>query len=227
MNSPSILALNALSAASNQNSAAIDASYLVECSLQGVVTTTALGTLKLQCSNERSSPTHWSNISGATVSVTGAGNFIIPKIEVSYQWLRAVYTDTFVEIANVTTVADVAGSLNNTYFLLSAANGGTSYYVWLNINSAGVDPAIAGKTGIEVDAATGASANAIATAIRSAFSGNPDFTASGATNQVILTQAAGGPGTALSDGAVPTGFTFATTVPTGLVTANLKAIGGS
>jgi len=119
------------------------------------------------------------------------------------------------EARSVTTVADVAGSLNDTYLdNLQAAPGGTTYYVWFNVNAAGTDPALAGKTGIEVALATGASANDVATAIRAALnavSGKP-FDVAGATNVVLITNKAKGNVTDLVDGAAPTGFTVLTTV---------------
>lgn len=81
----------------SQNSAPIDASYLIALSVQAVTTGTAVGTLKLQYSNDAPSPsipTHWSDITGATVAIAAAGTYSILKIEVSYQWIRLVYTTT-------------------------------------------------------------------------------------------------------------------------------------
>lgn len=48
-------------------------------------------------------------------------------------------------------ISDGVSNLNNQYFLLNSAVDRTEYYVWFDFNSTGVDPAIAGKTGIEVD----------------------------------------------------------------------------
>lgn len=59
---------------------------------------------------------------------------------------------------------DVSGSLNNKYFEIYSAGDATAYYVWLNVGGAGTDPAIGGKTGIEVAVST----NATATDIRDA-----------------------------------------------------------
>jgi hypothetical protein len=64
-------------------------------------------------------------------------------------------------------VADVAGSLNNKYFLINTPN--VEYYVWYNINSAGIDPLLPGKVAIPITAATGATAAAIATATKNAL----------------------------------------------------------
>lgn len=54
------------------------------------------GVLKAQCSNDNpvkgAAPTHWNDIASQTVSVSAAGNFIIPKFDVCYEWIRFVYT---------------------------------------------------------------------------------------------------------------------------------------
>lgn len=52
---------------------------------------------------------------------------------------------------------DDAGDLNSKYFLLN-----DTHYVWININGAGVDPMITGRTGIEVIGATNAVASILA-----------------------------------------------------------------
>ena len=57
------------------------------------------------------------------------------------------------EKTTVTCVADTAGSLNDTYFLLNTPSQG--FYVWYNVAGAGTDPALSGKVGIEVQIATG------------------------------------------------------------------------
>ena len=114
------------------------------------------------------------------------------------------------EIQTVTTVADVAGSLNSTFFLLSDAGNAHNYYVWNNINSAGVDPAVAGRVGIQVASATGASANTIATNTRAAINAvsGISIVASGATNQVILTNSFPGTVTAAANGTASPGYSY-------------------
>jgi hypothetical protein len=66
------------------------------------------------------------------------------------------------EITDITTVADVADSLNSTYFLIDSTK--TSYYFYFETTTA-VDPAIAGRTGIKVSIATGATATQVADAL--------------------------------------------------------------
>jgi hypothetical protein len=48
-------------------------------------------------------------------------------------------------------ITDGTANLNNQYILLNSANDITEYYIWFDFNSTGTDPAIAGKTGIEID----------------------------------------------------------------------------
>jgi hypothetical protein len=84
---------------SSANGSAIVSGYLLQLSAQAVVTgSSPVGTLKVQCSNDSpgivGGPVNWSDISGATVSVTGTGSFLIPKIDICYQWIRLVWTKT-------------------------------------------------------------------------------------------------------------------------------------
>jgi hypothetical protein len=89
---------------SSQNGGAIDANQLICASFQAVFADiTAVGTVKVQASNDINttgynsnnfSPTNWSDISGATVAVSAGGVVLIPKFDLSYQWIRAVYTRT-------------------------------------------------------------------------------------------------------------------------------------
>src|ERR1700733_2564833 len=61
---------------------------------------------------------------------------------------QPVTANPIANIQTITTVADVSGSLNSTYFTVYSAGNLQGFYVWFNINSAGVDPAPAGLTGI-------------------------------------------------------------------------------
>lgn len=118
----------------------------------------------------------------------------------------------------------VASNLNNKYFLLSAGNNGINYYVWMNVSGIGTDPAVAGKTGIEVDFAAAASAGtigaAMATAIAAAHA-SADFTATGTTT-VTVTNLQTGPFVPASD--VSSGFTIALSAPTGTISARIKSM---
>lgn len=125
------------------------------------------------------------------------------------------------EIQNISTVADgsgggAAGTLNNCFFKVFSAGNLQGFYVWYNINSAGTDPAVAGLTGIQVAAATSATANTIAANTRAAILANTAaasyFAVSGATNHVILSNIQVGACTAFTDStsSTATNFTSAT-----------------
>lgn len=87
-------------AAGTVTTPAISALNLFCCSIQIAATGAgAAGTLQLQASNDdpkasNAVPTNWSNISGAAVTVSGAGAMLIPKTDLCYQWVRLVYTNT-------------------------------------------------------------------------------------------------------------------------------------
>lgn len=82
--------------------APMDASYLFYTSVQGIITgSSPVGTIKLQVSNDHimasnlaadTTPTHWSDL--ATVAVNATGNFLIPKTDLCYQWIRVIYVKT-------------------------------------------------------------------------------------------------------------------------------------
>ena len=117
----------------------------------------------------------------------------------------AVTTQPTPEIVDITLAADVAGSRNNTYFTFNSAGDLYGYYVWFNINSAGTDPAVSGRTGIEVAGATGATAATLATATIAAINASSAaayVTASaGSSGHVILTNDQYGDNTAAANGA--------------------------
>jgi len=86
-------------AAATVTSAAIPALNLFCCSAQIAVTGAGAGTLVLQASDDDGhaanfTPTNWSPIPSATVTVTGSGAFLIPYTLLCYQWVRLVYTNT-------------------------------------------------------------------------------------------------------------------------------------
>jgi hypothetical protein len=92
--------LSAVDAAqASQTSAAMDARQLFAASGHVVATgTDPVGALKFQASNDNvtfpTAPTNWVDIPTITVSVTAAGQFLIPKFDLAYGWIRAVYTKT-------------------------------------------------------------------------------------------------------------------------------------
>ena len=90
--------INGADASVNQNSQIVDARNLHLASVHVSMTGTAAGTVKLQASNDEPTtglpPSNFVDISGATVSVSAAGQFLIPKLDVCYNYIRAVYTAT-------------------------------------------------------------------------------------------------------------------------------------
>lgn len=92
---------------------------------------------------------------------------------------------------DVTTVADVASSLNNKYFnIKSGANA--KFHVWYNVGGAGVDPAPAGSTAITVAIAVNATAATIATATQVAVNANANFEAAVSGAVVTITNVLAG-----------------------------------
>lgn len=88
-----------LQAAGTVTTAAIPALNLLYASVQIASTGSGAGTLVMQASNDEPAsptmpPSNWSSIPSATVTVTGAGAFLIPITNLCYQWVRLVYTNT-------------------------------------------------------------------------------------------------------------------------------------
>ncbi len=118
------------------------------------------------------------------------------------------------EVQTIIPVADSSGSLNSTYWTFYSAGNAYGFYVWYNINSAGVDPAPAGLTGIEVSAATNASASTLASDTKTAILANATaatlFTvAVSSSTHVNITNIQSGSCTAAADSSgAATGFAF-------------------
>lgn len=103
-------------ASADQASAAVPSSQIFYISAQAVVTGTSTGTLKLQFSNDACEgsqspvPTNWNNITGATVTISGAGTYAILKTELSYRFVRAVFTHTNAAAGTITAVINGMGN---------------------------------------------------------------------------------------------------------------------
>lgn len=88
----------------SHNFPAIDTNQVLALSVQASFSeNTAAGTVKLQASNDFSTagnlagtfvPTNWVDIAGATVTVVAGATVLIPKTEVSYNYVRVVFTQT-------------------------------------------------------------------------------------------------------------------------------------
>ncbi len=220
-----------IASSSNRTSKTIDLRQIVCFSVQANAGTgAAAGTVQLQISNTpclqtfqnydtSSNPATWVNLGNpltfAQASV--ASSQLIAKQDNSYVALRAIWNSVPGAVTTIVAQPDVAGSLNDTYFLY--ASNTTAYYVWFNINSAGTDPALAGRTGIEIDAATGATAATLGGLMRTAMAVT-GVAITGSSATVIAT------GATASDGAAPTGFSFTpSSANTSTISLQLAALG--
>jgi len=88
--------------AATVTTSAIPALNLFSASIQIAATGSAAGTLKLQASNDDTSPSNWSDVPSAFVGVTGAGAYLIPKTDLCYQFVRLVYANTGTGTISVT-----------------------------------------------------------------------------------------------------------------------------
>ena len=91
--------MSAVDASADAVSSAINAQSLFNCSIQTISTGASTGTLKVQVSNDivdpsipPTAPTHWSDLSGATVTINAASVGLIPLQNLCYAWIRLVYT---------------------------------------------------------------------------------------------------------------------------------------
>lgn len=125
-------------------------------------------------------------VEAGDIDVFAISNTLVPKVGLN------------VGLAEVTTfnaTADVAGSLNNEFFLVDTPEN--LYYVWFNINSAGLDPkttAVAadvdyfvGRTGVEIAGATGATNATLGGAIKTALDALSDLVCTNVNEAVTLT----------------------------------------
>lgn len=98
------------------------------------------------------------------------------------------------EITEVTTLAGSALPSVGTASYILVDSPSNKYYVWFNNTTTGTntDPAIAGRTGVQVNFATADLNTAIATSLTSAIDGLTDFSASTASEVVTITTASNG-----------------------------------
>lgn len=120
------------------------------------------------------------------------------------------------EATNVTCAADTAGNKNSTFWTFNSAGDLYGFYVWYNINAAGVDPAPSGLFGIEVAGATGATAATLATATiaainASALSSPYVLATAGTSGHVIITNKQPGAATDAANGSASYGASFSVT----------------
>lgn len=204
----------------------IDATYMIACSVHAVINGTA-SSLTLSLNGTDQGPELSPAIEGflgvpyvynelATSSISATGSYLIPYTDITCNKIQVSLAPA-PETVTVTTIADVAGSLAGCYFLISVAPGGSppvDLYIWFEIGGVGSNPAIPDRTGIQVIAATNASANTLASTIASTITGvapSAFASVSAVGNVVTFVQNQLG-SSGLADGTPPldTGFTFDT-----------------
>ncbi len=75
------------------DSAAIASRYYTWVSAQATFTDSAsAGPIKLQASNDISSPTNWNDIPNATATVTAGADTMIAKVDCCYRWIRVRFS---------------------------------------------------------------------------------------------------------------------------------------
>jgi hypothetical protein len=109
------------------------------------------------------------NLLGVQQMISDYDNGDIPKITISNGEVTNTYS--FItgqqEITEITTVADVADSLNSKYFLIDSVEN--QFYVYFETTTA-IDPAVPGRTGIKVNISTGDTADTVAERLRDKLS---------------------------------------------------------
>lgn len=132
------------------------------------------------------------------MSCGGVGNIRIEPVNVKWE---------IEEQTHIACVADVSSSLQSKYFkIYNGSNQG--FYVWFNVGGAGVDPAVANHTEVEVAISANASASAVATAMSAALDALAGFVSSASGSEVTVTNAVAGDADDTVDGTAATGFTF-------------------
>lgn len=99
------------------------------------------------------------------------------------------YVAAVAEQTDITTVADVANSLNSKYMLIYTPTH--SYYAWFNTGT-GVDPALPGYTGVMVSIATNDASTAVASALQAALDALADMSATVLGSTVSAANTTGG-----------------------------------
>lgn len=78
-------------------------------------------------------------------------------------------------------------SLNNKYFYINSANNVVQYYVWYNVNGAGVDPLVPGKTGVMVAISTGSTSQIVAQATKTSLDALGNFITNIDSDTLLIT----------------------------------------
>lgn len=110
----------------------------------------------------------------------------------------AVPADLTAEVSTCNLGSRTPAQLADKYFLISSPT--VDYYVWFNLDSGGVDPALAGKTAIPVAITTGDTGAQMATAAAAAIDALAAFVSSAGTTIITITNAVTGAATDIAVG---------------------------
>lgn len=149
------------------------------------------------------------------------GTHLDVEVETKRIWLKKKTQ----HVSTVLFTDESAGSnaaYNSKYFLLY--NGTTAYYVWFDVNSTGVDPAVTGATGIEVDIGTTDNDDAVAAAATAAIDALAGFGASASTATMTVTAVTKGYTIPTADGDLLTVVTITNTVYSGVIQADVGTL---
>jgi len=139
-------------------------------------------------------------------------NYTMPPLPISAVGTSVALTAGVAEKSTITTVADVAGSLDGTYFIIYDAAG--SVGVWIDVGDSGTTApagALAADRQLEVTGViANDTANDVAAAVRTTINADAAFSASVSSSTITVTDAAVGTRTDIAAG--DTGFTVAVTV---------------
>lgn len=211
--------------------------YLDNVGMQFNFTGTPSGTFAVQVSADYEQDTYgnvtnsgnWISLSLNPVpTASGAANSLYLDLnQLSAPWIRSTWTSTATGVQTIHPVADSAGSLAGTYFLISDEASAHKYAIWFKVSGTGAAPTVTGYTNVEQDISTNDTAATIGAALATtiaALNSTNSFTASGTTT-VTVTNKTAGPFTPMSDGLLTkaTGFTFAVTTGNGSLNAFIVA----
>lgn len=91
------------------------------------------------------------------------------------------------EIHEISTVADVGGSLAGTYITLNSANNQKQYYFWSRVSGSGFDPLVANRISVPVDFTANSTADEVAEAFAEKIASVGYFNTSVVANDVTVT----------------------------------------
>lgn len=120
------------------------------------------------------------------------------------------------QVTDIQAIADVSASLNSTYFYIDTPEH--EYYAWINVSSTGTDPAIDGRTGVEIDINQDDIADDVANAIYTALGALADMTAEVVGDTVTVTNS--------SSGVVEDAVDYSTGFTISVITSGIDAVTG-